>query len=148
MEKAYHHIWVIAMAMGILTGCASHKLARKEKISFSPQPYQVIVDSSNQAHINLMFCIPKHYFSKRSRLFIVPQLMNADTIVKAYTPLVLDAPIFSKKMERKRELTQYQDPYYGIRRSLSADYTGTQGYTKRKHRGCYIRRRMRCLHRN
>lgn len=119
MKKAYQHIWIFAMTLGILTGCASHKLAKEEKISFSPQPYQVVVDSSNQAHLNLMFCIPKYYFSKRSRLFIVPQLMNADTIVKAYSPLVLDAPIFSKKMERKRELAQYQDPYASIAQKVS-----------------------------
>lgn len=57
-------------------------------------------DSSNQAALNLQVHIPKHYFSKRSRLFVIPVLTDSDSIVAKYKPIVLDAPIYRRKMER------------------------------------------------
>lgn len=119
MRKIYKHIIAVVLIVGIISGCASSKNKEKQRISFSPYPYQVILDSSSQAKLNLTFHIPKHYFSKRSRLFIVPQLKDSDSIVKVLSPLVLDAPIYSKKMERREKLEHFDDPYANIAQKVA-----------------------------
>lgn len=48
---------------------------------------------------------------KRSRLVISPQLIVEDSVLDEYEPLVLDAPIYSKKKHRKEVLHGYEDPY-------------------------------------
>lgn len=132
MKHFYYNTAVAVLLIGLMTGCALHKEVKEKSISFTPNPYQVILDSANNAKLDLLFNVPKHYFSKRSRLFIVPQLQDSDSIVKTFAPLVLDAPIYSKKMERKETLTHEEDPYADIAQKLpstSKAYQATYQHT-------------------
>ena len=61
--------------------------------------------------MDILFQIPRDYFSKRSRIVITPQLVVDDTVREEYLPLVLDAPIYKKKKERLEKLEGYTDPY-------------------------------------
>lgn len=60
--------------------------------------------------MDMLFHVPENYFSRRSRLIITPQLVVEDTVKEEYMPLVLDAPIYNKKINRKKVLDQYIDP--------------------------------------
>ena len=99
--------WIFASAGLILAnGCASHKA-----ITTSPASCVLVPDTASMACLDVQFHIPDHYFSKRSRLVISPQLVVGDTVLDEFAPLVLDAPIYSKKKHRKEVLHGYQDPY-------------------------------------
>lgn len=108
MKKSIYYITFFSATLGLLAGCAS---SRQEGISVTPTPCVLTPDSSNQVQMSLNFHVPEKYFSKRSRLVIVPQLMVDDSIKDEYLPLVLDAPIYKKKKERMEVLTNYTDPY-------------------------------------
>ena len=99
--------WIFASAGLILAnGCVSHKA-----ITTSPASCVLVPDTASMACLDVQFHIPDHYFSKRSRLVISPQLVVGDTVLDEFAPLVLDAPIYSKKKHRKEVLHGYQDPY-------------------------------------
>ena len=40
--------------------------------------------------------IPAKTFTGRTRLIVVPQLLQKDSMLAEYTPMVFDAPIYSK----------------------------------------------------
>ena len=84
-----------------MSSCSNQSMASDKKITCTPDSFMLMPDSSNQAALNLQVHIPKHYFSKRSRLFVIPVLTDSDSIVAKYKPIVLDAPIYRRKMERK-----------------------------------------------
>lgn len=71
-------------------------------------------DSVQGIWIDVDFCIPEGVFSSRSRLIIVPQLLEGDSLRDEYTPLVADAPIYSKKRYRRQQLENYVDPYADV----------------------------------
>ena len=96
--------------MLLLSACAVQRSRNGKKISIEPSPYIVMTDSNRQATVNLFIHVPEHYFSKRSRLVIAPQLTDSNQIVEEeYSPIVLDASIYRKKAERKAVLTGHQD---------------------------------------
>ena len=97
-----------------MSSCSNQSMASDKKITCTPDSFMLMPDSSNQAALNLQVHIPKHYFSKRSRLFVIPVLTDSDSIVAKYKPIVLDAPIYSRKMERKWVLDSIADPYDSI----------------------------------
>lgn len=97
-----------------MTSCSKQNIVSDKKITCTPDSFMLMPDSSNQAALNLQVHIPKHYFSKRSRLFVIPVLTDSDSIVAKYKPIVLDAPIYSRKMERKWVLDSIADPYDSI----------------------------------
>lgn len=102
-----------------LTSCSRQGFESERMITCMPDTLKLQPDSSNRAALNLQVNIPKYYFSKRSRLFIVPVLADSDSIVAKYKPLVLDAPIYSKKAERKHVLTNETDPYADIAQKIA-----------------------------
>lgn len=67
-------------------------------------------DSSGVAGIDIDFEIPKGYIPVRSRLIIQPFLETADSVYsEGLDPLVIDARIFRKKMQRASVLDGYID---------------------------------------
>lgn len=94
------------LAAGLLVSCSS----TKEPITSSPSPY-VLTPEDGVAKLDLDFNIPKNYVSKRSRIFITPELVEGDSVIDRFDPLVLDASIFSKKTLRKKVLHGYVDPW-------------------------------------
>lgn len=96
----------------IISGCSSAtKMA--DKMLIVPDYQHIAPDSTGIVDLNVSFNIPEAYISKRSRLFITPQLYVNDSLWWEFAPLVVDAPIYTKKMQRRAELEQYQDPYAG-----------------------------------
>lgn len=120
MNRIYQKVRVaISLSISILfiSGCSS-ATKMTGKMSIVPDYQQIAPDSTGIIDLNVSFTIPEAYISKRSRLFITPQLYVNDSLWWEFAPLVVDAPIYTKKMQRRAELEQYQDPYAG---SIQAD---------------------------
>lgn len=100
----------LAAMLGLFSGCASLRHSSKV-ITTTPAPYVLTPDSANQVSVNMVFHLPEEYFSRRSRLFISPQLIVADSVREEFCPLVIDAPIYGKKLNRRKVLDNYVDPY-------------------------------------
>lgn len=91
-----------------LAGCATVKTDRQVYVS----PVRTLTpDSTSSVQVDVTVHVPEKAFSRRSRLIVVPQLMQHDRMLAELTPMVLDAPIFLKKMTRRKELEDYRDPY-------------------------------------
>ncbi len=102
-----------ALTLGLLTGCASVRKA-KEAVTVSPSPALLTPDSDGRAQMDVTFRVPAGYLSERSRLVILPGLMVGDSVKEEYSPVVIDAPIYNKKKERREVLVvDYSDPYAG-----------------------------------
>lgn len=67
------------------------------------------VDDSTR--IDVIFLLPENYLTRRSRVVITPQLVAGDSVYGEYPPMVLDASIYRKKVERLEVLDGYSDPY-------------------------------------
>lgn len=92
----------------LLAGCATVKTDRQVYVS----PVRTLTpDSTSSVQVDVTVHVPEKAFSRRSRLIVVPQLMQHDRMLAELTPMVLDAPIYQKKMERRKELEDYHDPY-------------------------------------
>lgn len=77
----------------------------------SPSNQTIMPDADDSAHVNVMFHVPENYLTSRSRVVITPQLMVGDSVYAEYVPVVLDASIYRKKVERLEVLDGYNDPY-------------------------------------
>ena len=95
----------------MMTGCAAHKAGKV--ITTTPAPYVLTLDSANRAQLDVKFHVPGHYFSKRSRIVITPQVMVGDSVVGECQPLALFSPIYNKKAERLRVLKNIGNIYEG-----------------------------------
>lgn len=107
MKGNIHTITLAAATLALLAGCA----AGRKTVTVSPSPCVLTPDSADRIQMDILFRIPRDYFSKRSRIVITPQLVVDDTVREEYLPLVLDAPIYKKKKERLEKLEGYTDPY-------------------------------------
>lgn len=108
----------------MLTGCAAPKA--NQPITSTPSPYVLTVDSARKAQLSMSFHVPANYLSKRSRIVISPQLMDGDSLVDEYEPIALYSPIYSKKVNRRRVLENYADPFE--RRAIKTDYPSQEIY--------------------
>lgn len=115
MNKPYQlHICIVfaLVSLTVLAGCSSVK---RMACSLSVESGQPVLspDSTGTVEVDVAFHIPRKYISARSRLFITPQLIVDDTLCAEFAPLVVDAPIYTKKLKRRAALEKYQDPYNG-----------------------------------
>lgn len=108
MKLNIRYITLLAASAGLLAGCASQRQAGKS-ITATPTPYVLTPEDGRNADMDVVFHVPEDYFTKRSRLVIVPQLMVGDTVKEEYFPLVVDAPIYQKKLKRREVLENYTD---------------------------------------
>lgn len=92
----------------VLSSCATRQTAPL-KILLSSQVLMPGVDDS--ARIDVIFHLPENYLTRRSRVVITPQLVVGDSVYGEYPPVVLDASIYRKKVERLEVLDGYTDPY-------------------------------------
>lgn len=112
MKRNMQHITLFSVALGLLTGCAaSHRAGRS--VTATPAPHVLTPDSTDRARVDMVFHIPGNYFSKRGRLVILPRLVVGDTVKAEFDPLVVHAPVYEKKMARRRVLENYADPREG-----------------------------------
>lgn len=102
----------IVVLVGIMTGCSSSR-KMQQKIVLEPASQVLLPDSLGLVHIDMLLQVPQHYFSKRSRLIIAPKAVtgNGDSVETYFPPVVVDAPIYNKKIARKERLEGYQDTY-------------------------------------
>ena len=112
MMKKQKTYWMASVWGGLLvlglSGCATR---HEGQITLRPDAVAVYPDADRQVELDLSFRVPADYFTKRSRLFLTPWLAVGDSMVQAYEPLVLDAAIYRKKVERLAVLEDYNDPY-------------------------------------
>lgn len=118
MKRNIQYITLLTASLGLLAGCASNRQAAKT-VTATPSPCVLTPDSANRVRMEMLFHVPENYFSHRSRLVITPQLVVEDAVKEEYRPLVLDAPIYNKKINRKKVLEQYIDPLE--KRAVKAD---------------------------
>lgn len=109
----------LAATIGLLSGCGTSKRQPEKAITATPSPYVLTPDTARRIKMDLLFHIPEHYLTKRNRLVITPQLLNGTEVKDEYIPVVLDAPVYSKKINRKQVLENYTDPYQD--RAMKAD---------------------------
>lgn len=113
MKRNPRYAIVLAvLTLGLLTGCASVRKA-KEALTVNPSPALLTPDSNGRTQMDVTFRVPAGYLSERSRLVILPKLMVGDSVKEEYRPIVIDAPIYDKKKERREVLVDYSDPYAG-----------------------------------
>lgn len=113
MKQNIKHITFLSAIAGLImmTGCATHKAGKV--VTTTPAPYALTPDSANRAQLDITFHVPGHYFSKRSRIVITPQIMTGDSVVGECMPIAVYSPIYSKKAERQRVLEGKEDVYEG-----------------------------------
>lgn len=111
MKLKVYHIILAVVSTGLLAGCASTR--RAGTITTSPAPCVLTPDKERHAEMDIVFHVPEKYLTKRSRLVITPQLVVGDTVKEEYLPLVVDAPIYNKKLKRRKALENYADPWAG-----------------------------------
>lgn len=111
----------LAATIGLLSGCAASKKQAEKVVTTTPNPYVLTPDTANRITMDLVFNVPEHYLAKRNRLVITPQLINGTEVKDEYMPVVLDAPIYNKKINRKQVLDNYIDPYG--KQAVKADKT-------------------------
>ena len=111
-RKQLYTITCMAATLWMLAGCAAGRKAGKA-VTVTQSPHVLTPDSINRVQMDVQFHVPSRYFSKRSRLIILPQLVVNDTVRDEYLPIVLDAPVYQKKQKRLEVLEGYADPYAG-----------------------------------
>ena len=107
-----YYIAVMAglLPLGLFSGCKSSQAGR---LSVEPQPLVLTPDSNRNVQVDVTLNVPKRAFSKRSRLIVMPQLVAGDSVWAECSPIVLDASVYRKKMERREQLWGYQDSLAG-----------------------------------
>lgn len=101
----------LAATIGLLSGCGTSKRQSEKVITVTPDLYVLTPDTVRRINMDVVFHIPEHYLTKRNRLVITPQLLNGTEVKGEYTPVILDAPVYNKKVNRKQILENYTDPY-------------------------------------
>lgn len=118
ISKRYILILPVLAALGALEGCATARPGTDKTVLVSPDSLTLTTDMEGHADVEVVFQLPGHYLSKRGRLVITPQWMRGQEATCEYVPIVLDSPIYTKKMERREKLDKYTDPYAGIRERI------------------------------
>lgn len=121
MKTKLSYILLAGIATAATLGsCSASRPGNGRRMTIEPAPLNVSTDSTGHANIDFNLHIPAKYFSNRSRLFVVPTLMAADSIVKSCRPIVLDAPIYSKKRTRHTVIDGEDDPFADIAQRIES----------------------------
>ena len=110
-------------------GCASQKMG--DKVRVTPSDQVLMPDSTHAVQLDMTVEVPRKTLGKRSRLIIVPQLLVGDSLVAECTPMVLDAPIYGKKMHRRVLLEDYVDSLASYARPVQKKESVTIAYSER-----------------
>ena len=108
-------IWAGCLWLGV-AGCASSGMSKKVVVT----PVRTLIpDSMSTVGVDVNIHIPAKTFTGRTRLIVVPQLLQKDSMLAEYTPMVFDAPIYSKKMNRRVLLDGYVDTLANVARKVN-----------------------------
>lgn len=125
LHIAWHVVWIMSIGVALLSGCASKK-SSVGGMTVQPYPYVLMPDTSGNVRMDVTFQVPEHYLNRRSRLVITPQLLINGQVWEELLPVVVDAPIYEKKLRRKEVIEGYQDSYESFIRKVS-DVSGAFG---------------------
>lgn len=104
--------WLLFVSLIVLTtvfsSCATRQTAPLKAL---PSPLVLMPGVDDSVRMDVIFRIPENYLTRRSRVVITPQLVADDSVYGEYAPVVLDASIYRKKVERLEVLDGYSDPY-------------------------------------
>lgn len=121
-------IYLIGAAISLLALAGCGTTGTGKQIYVSPSAAVVTPDSMNQVNVDAEILVPGKAFTKRSRLIILPQVLKKDTLLAEGTPIVLDAPVFSKKNERRILLDGYRDTLAALSQKVDNRETHTLAY--------------------
>lgn len=117
MRKIRYTRFFTAMALPLLVaGCGTYR--HGSNVTVSPIS-NLVPDSASAVHVDVDFNIPGNEFTRRSRLVIIPQLLQHDSLVRECRAVVLDAPIYAKKQERRKVLSGYTDSFEQYARKVN-----------------------------
>ena len=117
--KKTYNLLLAGVLPVVMLGCAaSHE---GHRLSVAPEAAVLMPDSTHSVKLDLTVRVPEKAFSRRSRLIVVPQLMSGDSLIAECTPLVLDAPVYARKLQRRKDLEGYTDSLSSYARPA---YTG------------------------
>lgn len=106
LDKTLVHVFVGLLGMGVLSACVS---VRTESVKVASGQGRLLPDSSGSVNLDVAFHVPEGYISKRSRLVISPFLAINGNVKEDFAPIVLDAPIYEQKLNRKKIIENYID---------------------------------------
>ncbi len=106
-----------------MAACSS-SADKDSAVSVVPRVPVLLPDSTGAVNLDLDISVPPRYFSRRSRLVVLPQLRDSSGTLCEYDPVVLDAPIYSKKLNRLERLYGYRDSLSSSRRAVSSTAQG------------------------
>ena len=93
--------WSLIFSLGIFGSCSPVKTP--VGVSVSPRLGEVMLDPSSKGTVKMKFQVPVDYLSKRGRLLITPRLVAPDgKVADMYEPVAVDAPVYAKKIYRKK----------------------------------------------
>lgn len=97
--KSNSPIYIIMGAFLLLSSCTAHRQLQHGAVT--AEGSSVHTDVMGKAHIQALVRVLAHMPGKRARLFVVPQLLVADSVVTEYAPLLVDRSIYARKHHRK-----------------------------------------------
>ena len=106
-----------------MAACSS-SADKDSAVSVVPRVPVLLPDSTGAVNLDLDISVPPRYFSRRSRLVVLPQLRDSSGTLCEYDPVVLDAPIYSKKLNRLERLYGYRDSLSSSRLAVSSTAQG------------------------
>ena len=107
-----HKLLVALFSLGIFGSCSPVKTP--VGVSVSPRLGEVMLDPSSKGTVKMKFQVPVDYLSKKGRLLITPRLVAPDgEVADMYEPVAVDAPVYAKKIYRKKVLEGYVDSLPG-----------------------------------
>lgn len=121
LRRGLLSLWgVLAMALpATAVAMEGSEAVDRGGVRVSPADLRLLPDAEGRADVSLRIAVPATYLGKRARLLIEPRLVSGSgELLETYDPLVLDAPIFAKKMTRRERLEGYADPYAPFRRVM------------------------------
>lgn len=93
-------------AMLLSAGCAT----TREQAAIRVEPVNTLLpDKEGFVQVDANFIVPAEALHRRSRIIILPQWMNNGQVYAEYRPVVLDAPIYTRKLKRREKLSDYRD---------------------------------------
>ena len=92
----------MGVALLLSSSCASRRQLPSGAVSVDRQ--EASADVRGHAHVKAVLHVPAHVPGKRARLFIVPRLMAADSVLEEFPPLMVDRSIYARKQHRKAVL--------------------------------------------
>lgn len=105
--KANQPYIIAAILLVLLSSCAAHRSLPHGTVT--AEGSAVHTDVMGRAHVLALVHVPAHVPGKRASLFVVPQLVAADSLLEEYAPQLVDGSIYARKQHRKAVLDHREE---------------------------------------